>query len=90
VIIFEKDTNRVVKYLDRDPGAGSVWEGLRVVHFMNGDQAEAADVGTLIRCGRRHKGTRPMYHLDGCRFPHREAPNPNPRPRRRPRPTGPP
>jgi len=91
MIIFEKETARVVKFLDRDGGAGSVWQGLRRVHFMNGDSAEASDVGTLVRCGRRHKGPRPMFHADGCRFEHREAKNPSPRrarPRRRP--TGPP
>ena len=91
MIIFEKETARVVKFLDREGGAGSVFEGLQRVHFMNGDSAEVSDVGTLVRCGRRHKGTRPMFHADGCRFEHKEAQNPHARRKRhRLRPSGPP
>jgi len=89
MIIFEKETKRVVKFLDREGGAGSVFQGLRKVHFMNGDSAEAADVGTLVRCGRRHKGPRPMFHADGCRFEHKEAKNPNQRRPSRPARPGP-
>lgn len=76
MLIYEKESGRIVKFLDREVGAGPVWQGLRKVHFMNGDVLEADQVGTLVRCRWRPKAKRPWFHADGCRYEHAESVNP--------------
>jgi len=76
MLIYEKESARVVKFLDREAGAGSVWKGLRRVTFMNGDVVDAPDLGTLVRCHWRPKAKRPWFHADGCRYDHAESLNP--------------
>jgi len=77
MITFEKETGRIVKWLDRDPGPGSVWEGLRAVHFANGSIVPVESVGTLSRCPRIPPGARPMIHADACPYNHPESCNPH-------------
>ena len=76
MITFEKETGRIVKWLDRPDGVGSIWNGLRSVQFVDGTNVPAKDVGTLVTCARRPPGAKPMFHHDSCPYPHREMPNP--------------
>jgi hypothetical protein len=76
LLTYEKETGRVVKYLDRAPGSGSVWKGLRKAHFANGNIVAAEKVGTLVRCSRTHLGALPWFHQDNCGYSHKESENP--------------
>ena len=76
MLYFDKDSNRVVKYFDRAPGEGRIWEGLRNVHFMNGSIAPADKVRALVICKMTLRGDKPWVHATSCTAPHDEQPNP--------------
>ncbi len=76
MITFEKETGRIVKWLDRAEGPGSIWKGLRRVHFSNGNIVDASKIATLARCPRRPPGGKPLFHLDSCPYKHQESTNP--------------
>ena len=77
MITFEKETGRIVKWLDREPGRGSIWRGLKAVHFSNGNIVPAQKVGTLARCPRIPPGAKPMFHHSSCPYGHKESANPH-------------
>ena len=77
MILYEKETGRVIKYMDREShGSGSVWKGLQTIHFMNGAAVSVEQVGTIVRCPRIHRGSQPWFHKLGCTYEHKESPNP--------------